>query len=51
MHDSRFYENEKKREVAIFENKHARGRPKSKGYMIATLTRPRIHVIKQKFAI
>ena len=36
MHDSRFYENEKKHEVAIFENKRARGRPKGKGYMVAT---------------
>ena len=37
MHDSRFYENEKKHKVAICENKHARGRPKGKGYMIATI--------------
>ena len=36
MHDSRFYENEKKHEVAIFENKRTRGRPKDKGYIIAT---------------
>ena len=35
MHDSCFYKNEKKHEVAIFENKHAQGRPKGKGYMIA----------------
>ena len=36
MHDSRFYENEKKHEVAIYENKCARGRHKGKGYTIAT---------------
>ena len=36
MHDSRLYENENKHEVAIHKNKHARGRPKGKGYMIAT---------------
>ena len=36
MHDSRFYKKEKKHEVAIYENKHARGRPKGKGYTIAT---------------
>ena len=27
----------KKYEVAIYENKHARGRPKGKGYTIATM--------------
>ena len=38
MHDSRLYENEKNQhEIAIFKNKHARGRPKGKGYMIATI--------------
>ena len=37
MHDSHFYENEKKHEVAICENKHAWGRPKGKGYMIAAM--------------
>ena len=36
MHDSRFNENEKKHKVAIFENKHAQGRPNGKGYMIDT---------------
>ena len=37
MHNSRFYENENKHEVAIHENKHARGRPKGKSYTIATV--------------
>ena len=36
MYDSHFYENEKKHEVAIFENKNKRGWPQGKGYMIAT---------------
>ena len=36
MLGSRFYENENKHEIAIHENKHARGRPKGKGYTIAT---------------
>ena len=34
MHDSRFYEKEKTQEVAIYENKHGRGRSKGKGYTI-----------------
>ena len=36
MHGLRFYKNENKHEVAIHENKHAGGRPKGKGNMIAT---------------
>ena len=56
MHGSRFYENENKHEVAIHKNKHARGRPKGKGNMIATITPGQCgqnlknfgHIVKQK---
>ena len=52
MHDSVSTKMKRKHQVAIYENKHARGRPKGKGYRIAaTCTYSIYYIYDRNFAL